>query len=346
MNINHGTMRALVVLFAILVVFSVPLHASALFQGQGQPKVPEAEMKALTAINAMADPVAKMTAVEDFMKKYPRSNARGRIVDMLADQIEKTKDAAQATTLAEKALTIFTEPAEQDLLKTVLVDAYAGSNRVDDAFKLAGEVLAKNPEDVHVLVQMTLTGTEEAKNKNPKYVAQSLQYGLKAIELIEANKKPANMDDTSWNNHKAALAQLYQQTALLNYMTGNAAEAKTRLEKAVIIGPNDPSNYALLGLLVNEEYTKLAQSYKTMPAGPPKEETLKKLEALIDNIVDVYAHVAALAANKPEYQPLLQQVSGDLLTYYKFRHNNSDTGLQELIDKYKPKADPFSLPRP
>jgi hypothetical protein len=85
---------------------------------------------------------------------------------------------------------------------------------------------------------------------------------------------------------------------------------------------------------------KLATSYKAMPEGPAKQEALKKLEALLDSIIDIYAHAAALAAGRPEYEGLLQQVQGDLTSYYKFRHNQSVEGLQQLIDKYKVPAKP------
>jgi len=34
---------------------------------------------------------------------------------------------------------------------------------------------------------------------------------------------------------------------------------------------------------------------------------------------------------------MMQQLTTDLTDYYKFRHNNSTEGLQQLIDKYKPK---------
>jgi tetratricopeptide (TPR) repeat protein len=311
------------------------------FQAQGNaPKVSEAEMQALKAIDALPDPAAKLAAVSEFLKKYPKSAARLQIAERVADEISKTKDTAQAITLAEKAQTIFTSEPELRIIKGVALEAYAAGNRADDAFKLAGEILAKNPEDVRTLVQMTFTGTEEVKKKNPKYAQLSLQYGLKGIELIEANKKPAEASDAQWGSLKAMLPQLYQETAILNLISGNSAEAKVRLVKSTSLGPTDPSSFALLGLLINDEYVKLATTYKAMPESKQKEDTLKTLEALIDSIIDAYAHAAALATGRPEYQPLLQQVSTDLTSYYKFRHNQSVEGLQQLIDKYKPQPHP------
>jgi TonB family protein len=327
---------AVAALASLLIVSAVNARGVVPPQGQGNgPKISQAETQALNTINSMTDPAAKLAAVAEFMKKYPKSGARLQIAQRVAEEIAKLKDATQAIALAEKAQTIFTTEPELGIIKTATLDAYAGGNRVDDAFKMAAEMLAKNPEDVHVLVQMTFTGTEEVKQKNPKYVPQSLQYGLKAIELIEANKKPANMDDATWATHKSALPQLYQQTAILYLVGGNSAEAKARLIKSTSLDPTDPSSFALLGLLLNEEYTQLAVGYKAMPEGKPKEETLKKVEGVLDNVIDAYAHAAALGAGRPGYEGMLKQVSEDLTSYYKYRHNQSTQGLQQLIDKYK-----------
>jgi hypothetical protein len=216
------------------------------------------------------------------------------------------------------------------------VEVYATANRPDDAFRIAGEMLAKDPEDLQILVQMTRTGTEQAQKSNTKYAPQSLQYGLKAIELIEADKKPAKMTEDLWANHKAALPQLYQQTAILNLVAGNIQEAKDRLIKTISMNPKDPYPIALLGFVLNDEYAKLIPPYQAMPAGAPKEAEKTRLEGLLDKIIDTYAHAAALATGRPEYQQLLQQVVPDLTSYYKYRHNQSTEGLQQLMDKYKP----------
>jgi TonB family protein len=322
---------------ALLLIFSaVKARGVVAPQGQGNgPKISQAEIQALNNINSMTDPAAKLAAAAEFLKKYPKSQARLQIAERVAEEIAKLKDTSQAIVLAEKAQTVFTSEPELGIMKTVTLDAYAGGNRVEDAFKLAAEMLAKNPEDVHVLAQMTHTGTEEVKKKNPKYAPQSLQYGMKAIELIEANKKPANMDDASWNIHKSALPQLYQETAILNLVAGNAVEAKARLIKSTSLSPTDPAGFALLGLLLNDEYIQLAGPYKAMPEGKPKDEMLKRLEGLLDNVIDAYAHTVALATGRPGFEGMLKQVSDDLTSYYQYRHNQSTQGLQQLIDKYK-----------
>jgi tetratricopeptide (TPR) repeat protein len=240
--------------------------------------------------------------------------------------------------LLQRAEAIFTGEQERQALKPAALEIYATANRADDAFALAKEMLAKNPDDLYVLARMTQAGIEEARKRNRKYADVSLQYGLKAIELIEAGKKPSNLDNEAWLDYKNSLGQLYQQTAILYLAADNTQEARARLNKAAALSPQDPNNFALLGRVINADYLSQMKTYETMPEGKAKQDALKTLETALDSMIDAYARAAALALGRPEYQTLLQQVIPDLTTYYKYRHNQSTKGLQELINRYKPRS--------
>jgi tetratricopeptide (TPR) repeat protein len=325
---------------AILMLFLLSGSVATQAQPANQPKVSEAEAKALTAINAAPDATAKLTGAEEFVKKYPKSAAIPQLAQELALEIGRLSDANQKLLLADRFDKAFTDEKALAQIQFARMDSYLALNKMDEAFALAAKILEKNPEELHTMVQMTLSGTEAAKKGNGKYATQSQQYGLKAIQIIESNQKPASVDEATWASDKATLPILYQQTAILAMMTGNMADAKTRLAKAVTLNPSDPSNHAFAGYIVNNEYVQLASTYKTMPEGKPKEEMLKKLEGMIDNIIDEFAQAVALATGRKEYEPLLQQLTPDLTSYYKFRHNQSVEGLQQLIDKYKPQPKP------
>jgi len=324
-------------IFALLSCLLVSVRVAGFQTQQPQPKLSGDEMKAVTAINAQTDPAEKLKGVADFIKKYPKTPIRAQLLDTVAGEIAKVKDPAQAVSFAETAQTIFTNEDEQATVQSMLLDSYLLAGRADDVFKVGTAVLAKNPDEVHPLVQMSFVAADQVRKQNTKYVQQGLQAGLKAIELIEADKKPAKMDAANWEKHKAQLPLVYQQVAILALIGGNPAEARTKAVKATAIGPNDPTNFAVLGMVINNDYMQLAQSYKTMPEGKDKEAALKKIEGLIDEIIDAYAHAVGLAIGKPEHQPMMQQLTVDLTSYYKFRHNQSTEGLQQLIDKYKPK---------
>ena len=52
-------------------------------------------------------------------------------------------------------------------------------------------------------------------------------------------------------------------------------------------------------------------------------------------MIETYARAAGLATGRAEYQTLLQQVIPDLTAYYKYRHNQSIKGLQQLINRFR-----------
>lgn len=296
----------------------------------------QSEAQALEAIKLATNPTSKLAAAEDFIAKFPKSGERVRIAELIAGEILKIKDGNVALALLDRAKAVFTSEQEREILKPVALEASVIGGRTDDAFKLAGEMLAKNPDDLYVLVRMTYAGAEETRKKNRKYGDVSLQYGLKAITIIEKGNKPSTLDDETWASHKTNLGQLYQQTAILYLAEKNTDEAKTRLKRASELSPRDPANFALLGRIINVDYLAQTKSYEEMPEGGPKQEALKKLEIVLDSVIDAYARAAGLATGRAEYQMLLQQVVLDLTTYYKYRHN-STKGLPELIKQYRPK---------
>ena len=329
---SYAVTRALAVCALV-----VALTAAAWAQDKGKaPQVSKGEQDAMAKVEAAADPAAKLKAADEFIKKYPKSTNRAGVVSHVIGEISKVTDPAQKITLLESALTVFKDPADSDVIAPVLLNAYITANRVDDAFAFADKALAKNPNDVTVLTQVTMLGTDQAKQRNPKFVQQSQQYGAKAIQIIEAGNKPASMTDESWKEYQTRwLPQLYQVEGLLSLMTGNDADAKTKLEKAASLNGNDPFTYYLLGTVINDDYQKLATDYQKQSPGPMKEKMLKDATAKMDEVIEVWAHALGLAQGDPQYAPFAQQLRPELESYYKYRHNGSTNGLDELVAKYK-----------
>ncbi|HEV8426423.1 MAG TPA: hypothetical protein VGQ41_00815 [Pyrinomonadaceae bacterium] len=323
-SLNHKLTRVIVDTFCVFVISSVAVLAQS-----------STEADALRAVKLATNPTTKLTAAEDLIARFPNSTARLSVAEEIAGEILKIKNGTVALALLERAQAIFTSVEEREILKPVALEAYALGNRTDDAFALATEMLAKNPDNIPVLVRMAQTGAEEVRRRNGKYADVSLQYGLKAIALLETDKKPASLDDEAWSRQKANLHQLYQQTAILYLAAGNASEAKARLTKASTLSPQDPSNFALLARVINADYLAHNDAYEAMPEGKAKQDAKKTLEAMLDSMIDTYARAAGLATGRVEYQTLLQQVIPDLTTYYKYRNNQSIKGLQQLINRYR-----------
>jgi tetratricopeptide (TPR) repeat protein len=341
---RFSSLRVITVFSLIVCIgpsgFARHVSGDALTQEPAKPTASAAEAKAAEAINSAPDASAKLAAAGEFVKKYPKSTLRLQVANYVAGQIAQIADATQKLALAEGFRKVFKEDKEVEEIQLVTLDAYLSLKRVDEAFAHAALILAKEPENVAVMSHLALAGTEEAKRQNTRHVPVSLQYGLKAIELIEANKKPAYLDDANWERQKAMLPLLYLNMGILSFVSGNPVEAKPRFEKAVVLNPAEPTSYALLGNVLDDEYQQLAQSYKTMPEGKQKEETLKKATERMDQVIDLYARALGTSAGKPEYKTLQDQLLPAITPYYKYRHNGSTEGLQQLIDKYKMPATP------
>jgi len=293
------------------------------------------------AIMKAPDTAAKIKAAETLIKKYPKSAGRPGLARRLADAIDGEKDATLKLTLAQEYQSAFKEPSEQQMIMPLLIEGFAGAKRFDEAFSTGAGFLAANPDALIVLVQLTGIGTDQAKQKNPKFIPPSVQYGTHAIEMVEADKKPADMDDAGWTNYKATvLPSLYRSMGLLFFVKGDRNEAKTRLVKAAALSPTDPFSYLLLSSVLYDEYQEKGTHYKGLPEGPAKAAELKAVLAALDLVIDSYAHVIALSEGNVPLQPVRQQYLQELESYYKFRHNNSTDGMQQMIDQYKVAAKP------
>lgn len=326
---------ALVALFGLIT----------LAQGQGgnnpKPNISQDEANFAQKINAAPDAAAKLQAAGDLIKKHPKTAIRGQVAQEIANQIQDVKDATQKLALAQKFQTIFNDPAEEEMVMPVVVDALADANQLDEAFAKGADFLSRHPESLRVLVTLLSVGTEQAKKQNAKFVDHAIRYGGQAIALVEANKKPANFDDAGWQQIKTVtLPSMYQSLGVLYMVKGAPAEARANYIKASQATPSDPFNFVMIAALLNDDYQAEAKAYQAMPSGAPKHAQLKKVEALLDAVIDAYAHAIALSEGNAKLAQVRQQYLQDLENYYKYRHNNSTTGMQQLIDKYKPAPKP------
>jgi hypothetical protein len=313
---------------------------AAAAQGQAKPKVSsEAELKAAQAVENAADGAAALAAAGEFVKKYPKSEIRLDVARSAADKIAKVQDAAQRVSLSESFLKTFNAPAEANVINSDLALAYVNAKRLDDAFRVADPASAEKFErPVGVLVTLAMTGAQELQNGNTKYRDQSRQLGLKAVEIFEAGQVPAGYDAASWAGYKAKwLPQVYHSLAVMSYISGDKADARAKLEKAVALGTTEAVSYYLLGLIEDDEYQALAAKHKAA-TGAAQADLQKQALAQMDKVIDAYARTLALAEGDARFDQLRAAVRPALESYYKYRNNNSADGLQALIDKYKKPA--------
>ena len=317
--------------------------ASAVYsQGdkQAEVKVSGGERDALAKIEKAKGAEARLQAGAEFVKKYPKSPLRPKVAKAVADEIAGTSDEQLKISLAETYLGFFNEPTEAGLVNDALLNAYINAGRTEQAFKMGSGRLAKNPDDVDLLRSLAVIASNETIKDNNAYAAQGQQYGAKAIELLEADKRPEGVDDAKWATYKAeSLPTLYRATGIIAYKTNDKATAMARLGKAAELKSNDPGVYLILSELTYDDYDRLTKEYNVAPAAQ-KPAVLAKAQTALDKVIETYAQAVGVTEGNPQYQQAHDALKEDVTKFYKFRHNNSDAGLQQLLDKYKKPATP------
>lgn len=324
--------------FAVSCLAGVSVTSSARAQADkpAQPNMSSGEQILIKGINAAPNPAAKLKAAAELIKKYPKSSLRPRVASDIADQIAGVAEPSEKISLAQEYRGLFTDQSEQQLIIPTLIEGYIDAKRFDEAFSTGTGFLAQNPDSLRALVGLMSLGTDQAKVGNKKFLEPSLQYGAHAAELIEANKRPADMDEAGWTQYKTnVLPGVYRSLGILNLVKGDRSQGKVWVLKALEVSPSDPYNYLLLSTVLYDEYQEAAKRYQNLPDGKAKNDELPKVLAALDSVIDAYAHLIALSEGLAPLQPARQQIMQDLESYYKYRHNNSTAGMQQLIDKYK-----------
>ncbi len=234
-----------------------------------------------------------------------------------------------------EALALFKKAAEQGQpYTTIAIDEYTKKGQPDRAFELADTWLAKHPDDVQLLTVLGFAAANEARNNPTKYAPVAKNYGEKAIAQIEANKRPERMTEAEWTEYRTKwLPQLYLQLASLSTKTGNAEDARKKLERVTQLNAKDAYAWYLLGQNHFGEYEKLNTESKTLQ-GQAKSDATSKAFAKLDQVIDYYARAVGLSSGKDGQKDLYEPLLKDLTSIYDFR-NGSKAGLDQLIAKYK-----------
>ncbi|MFN0086955.1 MAG: hypothetical protein ACKVX9_16305 [Blastocatellia bacterium] len=324
--------------WVIVICACLSLAVWAQEKPKEQPKISEGEQKAIEKINTASGLQAKMQAVGEYMKKFSKSPMRPKVAAFVANEILIVTDHNQRISMSQAYMSTFNQPGEPELVQPGLIDSLTKVQKVDEAFAEGAKYLGTVPDDVTILTSLAMVGADQAQRQNGKFAPQVLQYSTKAIELIEADKRHDRIPVDEWAAFKNRwLPSLYQVQGLISFLTGDKASARTRMDRAAQLNPQDPFTMMMMGNFADEEYQELAKQYQAAKDGPIKDGIYKQALEKMDLVIDYYARSAAAADGKPEYKGLLEQVQKGLDAYYSFRHNGSTTGLKELVEKYKKK---------
>lgn len=231
----------------------------------------------------------------------------------------------------------WTTQYDKDARKLKLTPLLYGEKKYPEALALGKEILTDEPENLRVITDLGYGSYLAAATlKNESYNADALTYMRKAIQMIEAGKAPE-----SWAPFKGkddTLAYLYNSLGRVTLKTDptealksliKAAQAETDLKK-------DPWTYFFIAAAYETgPYVKLSADYKARFEGkdesPESKLALANVQQVIDRMVDAYARAVSLAGTDPKYQASKKEWLESVTTWYKYLHNQSDVGLNDLI---------------
>jgi len=204
------------------------------------------------------------------------------------------------------------------------------------AFELGRQVLADEPDNVKVLMDLAYAGYLAATSKVETFTPDALVYAKKAIQLIQAGGVPESW--VPYTNKDEALSYLNSTIGQLTIQK-NPSEALPYLLKAAQFEgklKKQPVTYGFIGdAYQSGPYDKLYGDYKAKFEGkdesPESKLALENINQVIDRIIDAYARAVSLSGTDAANQATKKAWMDALTNWYKFRHNQSDAGLTDLI---------------
>lgn len=308
-------MKKTIQLIAVVAVLAVPVFAG----GSSQP---------VNAAQDQCTPENKLAWYNEFRQNFKTDTAK-------ANELAKKWLACPAAAGEEQQaayLKNFVTLFEKANRKGQITDLVYGKKDYVKAFELGKQVLAEEPENLKVLIDLAYAGYA---SKSPALSADSLSYAQKAIQMIESGKTLEAW--TPYMSKEDTLGYLYNATGSLNLQKDPAAALKDFIKAAQFNGKIGklPATYATIAQTYEASaYAKLASDYEAKYKGkdetPESKLAVENINQIVDRMIDAYARAVALAGNEPGEQANKKLWMEQLTTWYKYR-NKSEAGLNELI---------------
>ena len=215
-------------------------------------------------------------------------------------------------------------------------DLLYNQKKYPEAYALGKQILAAQPDNLKVMIDLGANGYLVGPLKNPALSAEALQHAKNALAALEAGKtvddwKPLPSKDVAvayLNYSVGALTLESDPSGALKYLI-KAAQFETPLKKS-------PFTYAYIaGAYETGPYAKMSEEYKTKFGGqnetPESKLMLANINQLVDRMIDGYARAVALAGADAKFADPKKVWNESLTTWYKYRNNNELTGMDQLV---------------
>jgi len=309
---GRGLTLAALVALAAFTFGSRQLVFAQAAQGQETDDPVKIQMYNRFVDNRVPHPAVAYQAARDYMQKYQ-------------------KDKDQYTDYLQKWILAYESDERKNSLPGMI-----NQKNFAEAFATGAKILAEEPNNLRVQIDLGYAGYLAASAKNEQFNTTALEYARKAIQQIEAGKAPAEW--APFKGKDDTLAYLHYAVGFLT-LKSDPNQAIDSLLKAAQLESDiktTPSTYYFLAAAYESgPYKTLSTDYQAKyankPETPESKAALEKLNVVMDRIIDAYARAIAAAGTDPKTQQNRTEWTTKLSTYYKFRHDGSDAGMNEFI---------------
>jgi hypothetical protein len=276
-------------------------------------------------------PEAKTALYNEFRQNFKGDTAKANALAKKWLACPEVAGEEQISAYLKNFVTLF-EKADR---KNQVIDLVYNKKDYPKAFEIGKAVLTDEPDNLKVIIDLAYAGFAAATAKNESFTADAVNYAKRAMQLIESGKAPEKWEP--YLGKDDALAYLNNIIGLLTVQR-NPTEALPFLLKVAQYDSKLkplPSTYATIAAAYEAgPYAKLSEQYKATYGGkdetPESKLALENINQVIDRMIDAYARAVALATD-PAQQAAKKEWMESLSTWYKYRHNQSDVGLNEVI---------------
>lgn len=298
-------------------------------------------MKNLFSIAAIMSLVV-LFAVPEFAQKQLSKDELLKEVATLSNSA-KPEDKEKGYQLSKEYLSRFGTDKSDNVKKVrAFVESYrtavfyrsVDGNKFADAFRLGKEILADQPQNLEVLINLTYAGYNAMATGDKNFQTDTIAAAKKAEELLDGGSTPNSY--APFKDKPEATAWIYYIDGTIVSITDKKAGAESIYKATLPVSPirDNSLPYNMIAMYYEEVYEKLGNELKVKLAAKPVNEAeanalTDRVQKALELMLDAYARSskradAENAANKDILKNRLAQV-------YKFV-KKTDVGLDQYVN--------------
>ena len=205
-----------------------------------------------------------------------------------------------------------------------------------EGYAMGKEILATEPENLQVLVDLGANAYLLPPLKNAQLTAEGLEFAKKALQMLESGKTLESWDPLG--SKDVAVAYLNYTIGTLTLDKDPSASLKNLLKAAQFETPlkKSPYTYAYIaGAYETGPYAKLSEQYKVQYSGkdetPDSKLMLANINQLVDRMIDAYARAVFVAGSDATFATAKTGWNESLTQWYKYRNGDKTDGMDQLV---------------